>query len=420
VTRVREAHLPEEVSEHFSLKEAPLLILLLHFRFYVFCFRSPSPSSLVFELCKDDPSLFIPSTFSFHSCSVKVFSFTMVVIRECDERGRELGPIDPLEKAKLQRDCLRHVTRQNDIIDWEAYGSSYFGHMSVSDLSSESDSGDYDDSDCVFLYSTSGKEVIAHVIPQMTRAKGVTISEVESDTENFGDDVQSYTSIYCDQAKVNLFRSKNVVSATGREEDIDMMSCPPGEIVCVLRPKGVREIFHMYGVVLEEFGVWIPFTLFQMDVMRFSNVAPTQIRPNSWAFIRGFEILCEALDMIPSAGAFFHFYGTKGVDKGSWVSISAHAGLSLFPSYASNFKKNRQVSFMKVCASKDSRISVASVDGDLRFPLSWTSSPPSVCGYDCKKMTPYEHDVVGFLDWMKLTDIRTLLNKEKDSEDLEL
>jgi len=45
-------------------------------------------------------------------------------------------------------------------------------------------------------------------------------------------------------------------------------------------------------------------------------------------------------DMVPSTGAFFHFYGTKGVDKGSWVSISAHAGKSLFPSYASNFKKN--------------------------------------------------------------------------------
>jgi len=79
--------------------------------------------------------------------------------------------------------------------------------------------------------------------------------------------------------------------------------------------------------------------------------------------------------MVPSAGAFFHFYGTKGVDKGSWVSISAHAGKSLFPSYASNFKKNWRVSFMKVCAAKVSSVSVASVNGELGFPLSWISSP---------------------------------------------
>jgi len=131
----------------------------------------------------------------------------MVVIRECDERGRELRPTDPLERDNLQRDCLRHVMRRNGVIDWEAYDSSYFGHMSFSNLSSESDSGDSDDSDCVFLYANSGKEVVAHVTLQMTRGKGVTISEVEFDTENFGDDVQSYTLVYCDQAKVNFFRS---------------------------------------------------------------------------------------------------------------------------------------------------------------------------------------------------------------------
>jgi len=236
----------------------------------------------------------------------------MVVIRECDEWGREILPVDPLERANLQRDCLRHATRRNGFIDWEAYDSSYFGHMSFLDLSSESGSDDSDDSDRVFLYKTLGKEVVAHVNTEMTRRKGVTISEVESDTEIFGDDMQSYTSVYCDQVKVNLFRSKNAVSTNGREEDIDMKPCPPGEKVCVLRPKGVREIFHMYGAVLEEFGVQIPFTLFQMDVLRFLNVAPTQIHPNSWAFIRGFEILCEVLDMIPSAGAFFSFLWYEG------------------------------------------------------------------------------------------------------------
>jgi len=35
-------------------------------------------------------------------------------------------------------------------------------------------------------------------------------------------------------------------------------------------------------------------------------------------------------------------------------------------------------------------------------------------------MSPYEQGVVGFLDRMKLTDIRILLNKETNSEDLEL
>jgi len=153
----------------------------------------------------------------------------MVVIRECDKRGREIYPADPLERARLQRECLKHATRPNGVIDWEAYNSSYFGHMTFSDLSSESGSDDSNDSDCVFLYATSGKEIVACAKTEMPKRKGVTSSEVESDTEIFGDDVQSYTSIYSDQAKVNLFRSKNAVSATGREEDIELRSCPPGK-----------------------------------------------------------------------------------------------------------------------------------------------------------------------------------------------
>jgi len=66
---------------------------------------------------------------------------------------------------------------------------------------------------------------------------------------------------------------------------------------------------------------------------------------------------------------FFHLYGSKGVGKGTWVSLSAHAGKQLFPSYASNFK-NWRISFMRVRASRDSAVSVASVNGDLQFLLS--------------------------------------------------
>ncbi|AES70118.2 hypothetical protein MTR_3g048220 [Medicago truncatula] len=238
--------------------------------------------------------------------------------------------------------------------------------------------------------------------------------------ESFSDDVQRYESTYNDEAKINFFSSKLSVSSTTREEDIVLAPCPPDEKVCSMRPKGVKEIFHMYGAVLEEFGVRIPFTLFEMDVLRMLNVAPTQIHPNSWAFIRDFEILCDALDMVPSAGVFFHFYGMKGVDKGSWVPISAHPGKQLFPPFASNFKKDWKKSFLRVQASTDSTVSVASVAGEVKFPLGWTANPLAVSGYHYLKMTPYEQGVVGFLDRMRHTDIRKLLNKEGDSEDLEL
>lgn len=57
---------------------------------------------------------------------------------------------------------MRHASRLNGAIDWEAYELGYFGHRIIEELSSNSDnnnrdsSDSNDDSDCVFIYSTSG------------------------------------------------------------------------------------------------------------------------------------------------------------------------------------------------------------------------------------------------------------------------
>jgi hypothetical protein len=65
-------------------------------------------------------------------------------------------------------------------------------------------------------------------------------------------------------------------------------------------------------------------------------------------------------------------------------------------------------------------VAVASINGELRFPLCWTSAPVAVLGYDFQKMMPYEQGVVGFLDKMLLFDIHQLLKKVGDSEILGL
>jgi len=70
------------------------------------------------------------------------------------------------------------------------------------------------------------------------------------------------------------------ISATNNEKDVRVPPCDEGERVCDQRLEGtVDESFLMYMVVLEEFGVMIPFTAFEMDVLKFLNAAPFQIRP---------------------------------------------------------------------------------------------------------------------------------------------
>jgi hypothetical protein len=100
--------------------------------------------------------------------------------------------------------------------------------------------------------------------------------------EVFSEDVLRPLSLYTDMQHINYWRSKMPISATGNEEDVLITPCL-GEKVCIQRPKGVADkMYHVYLAVLEEFGVKIPFTPFEVDVLSFLNVAPSHIQPNSW------------------------------------------------------------------------------------------------------------------------------------------
>jgi hypothetical protein len=189
----------------------------------------------------------------------------------------------------------------------------------------------------------------------------------------------------------------------------------PDERVCDQEMAGEGdESYFLYTAVLEEFGVKIPFTPFEMDVLKYLNVAPTQIRPNSWAFICGFEILCKSLDLEPSVGVFFCFYGTKDVNKGTWITISAHLGKRLFPQYACNFKKEWRDTFVRIQGAPGCSTASVLVAGVPKFPLRWTSDPLAVGGYDINAMSSYERNLVQFLEKVPLTNIHELLNREGD------
>jgi hypothetical protein len=344
----------------------------------------------------------------------------MVLIRECDGEGKLIQPSDPIEKENLRKACLRHATGADGVINWDAYYDGLFGEELFSDLSSESSANSGRDSDCVFLSATSGaaKEDECWEIRPLqgtSRVEGKRLPSRLIGMSLFAEEVLLEDSLYVDVSVMDLFRSKFDISATGREEDVVLLSCDPDERVCDQEMAGEGdESYFVYTAVLEEFGVKIPFTPFEMDVLKFLNVAPTQIRPNSWAFIRGFEILCKSLGLEPSVAVFFQFYGTKDVNKGTWIAISAHSGKRLFPSYASNFKKEWRDTFVRVQGAPGCSTASVLVNGEPKFPLRWTSAPLAVRGYDVDAMSPYEYELTQFLEKVPLTNIHDLLNREGD------
>ncbi|MED6162935.1 hypothetical protein PIB30_075163 [Stylosanthes scabra] len=80
----------------------------------------------------------------------------------------------------------------------------------------------------------------------------------------------------------------------------------------------------MYTRVFAEIGGRFPFTEFECAVLRQLNYAPSQIHPNSWGFIRAFEVLMDYLQEEPSLGLFFYLFQAKGVERGIWVTLSSH------------------------------------------------------------------------------------------------
>lgn len=89
---------------------------------------------------------------------------------------------------------------------------------------------------------------------------------------------------------------------------------------------------------VNEFGRGVRrFTHFKSDLLKTLNVVSSQLRLNSWGFIKAFEMLCEVVNIIITIGMFFSFYETNKVGKGGWISLNGLLGKSLFHVYSSNY-----------------------------------------------------------------------------------
>jgi len=56
------------------------------------------------------------------------------------------------------------------------------------------------------------------------------------------------------------------------------------------------------------------------------NVAPPQLHPNNWAFVRAFAILCHCFGHTPSVDVFLFFFEAKSPGQKLWVSFNGVAG----------------------------------------------------------------------------------------------
>jgi hypothetical protein len=205
---------------------------------------------------------------------------------------------------------------------------------------------------------------------------------------------------YTSAESVQGFRDDMMLSDSGREEDVVTEPVCNNELVTRVNTQ-TPHYFYMYTKVMENLNLSLPFIDFELAIMNVLNVAPTQLHPNGWAFVRAFELVCLGLDLEPRLGVFFYFYHVKSISYGKPVSISSQPNLGLFTLYASNFK-NYKDTFLRIRSGPCLPDLMFDPEGNRLFPSYWTQTPHLIKGVDVALLTPYESEIISFLKYLSI------------------
>ncbi|MED6159213.1 hypothetical protein PIB30_040235 [Stylosanthes scabra] len=141
---------------------------------------------------------------------------------------------------------------------------------------------------------------------------------------------------------------------------------------CYVHPLDISCIF-VYESIFTKIGVQVPFTEFQIEVLSEFEVAPSQIHPNFWGFIRAFEVVCREFGCPTSLNVFLYLFKlTKpfSKDKQQWLSLRAHQGRKVFEMNEESVRDFKNLYF-KVVPLPGTHPFWINDEGDFRFSLSW-------------------------------------------------
>ncbi|QCD89347.1 hypothetical protein DEO72_LG4g291 [Vigna unguiculata] len=133
-----------------------------------------------------------------------------------------------------------------------------------------------------------------------------------------------------------------------------------------------------------------------MGVLRLLNVAPTQLHPNSWAYLQAFRLLCMALYLEPSPRVFLYFFVTRPKSPITWLSLISRPGPNKLEAFTQSFKHFKD-GFFKVVVKPASQSHFYTADGNTKFPFFWTGNPWRYKVISREDLSVGEKDVVDTL-----------------------
>ncbi|GAU48950.1 hypothetical protein TSUD_285390 [Trifolium subterraneum] len=216
----------------------------------------------------------------------------------------------------------------------------------------------------------------------------VKSSDFESDSVATISTSMEISSRFTTDEFVSTFRQAVQVSGEGGENRVMIDPVAVGEFVTTFNEQEPN-YFYMYTHVLQTLHLWLPFNSFECQILKVMNVAPCQLHPNSWAFFEAFQVACEGLDVIPTAGIFFCFFHVKNVSPHSLISISSQPNKGRFSLYASNFKNYRDTFVRFRCGEGFPELMFDASGGRL-IPFYWSSSHRLIKGTRLGTLNEYE------------------------------
>jgi len=166
--------------------------------------------------------------------------------------------------------------------------------------------------------------------------------------------------------------------------------------VCHGQEGAAEKFFYMYMCHFSQLHIRLPFDDFTMGVLRALNVAPTQLHPNSWAYLQAFCILCESLYLEPSPYAFLYFYDTRPRRPATWLSLISRPSISKLDAFSQSFKHFKD-GYFKVVVKEGGEEYFLNADGSTKFPFSWTNNPSRYKDMGMEELSSGDREVVGML-----------------------
>jgi len=194
--------------------------------------------------------------------------------------------------------------------------------------------------------------------------------------------------------------------------------------VCLSGPRPFERVYmspplnndgytYVYEYMVTQFGIQFPLSSFECQMLTERQTAPSQLHPNTWGFLKAFQILCKYLSIEPIVNKFMFFYQIKYGESIGWISLAhANTRLKLFSLYKNSFNAFKDA-FFKVKAMKTDPLRSILFDENYapRFPLCWLI-PTKFKSREAHQRTNQEKVDIQFLIDFRISYRKLLPTKE--------